>query len=60
MNSIREKNEAMRAEYERYREIYERYDDDKLLRMYRGASGMKKIAIGSLLKERGCYISQDE
>lgn len=60
LNSIREKNEAMREELQRYREIYDRYDDDSLLRKYRSTSGMRKIAIGSLLKERGCDISEDE
>lgn len=36
-----------------YRERYDRYDDERLKREFKKASGIKALAIGSLLKERG-------
>lgn len=40
-------------QFTEYREKYDRYDDERLKKAYMQASGVKKMAIGTLLKERG-------
>lgn len=42
-----------REEMEAIRERYEHYDDERLKRDFQRASGVKKVVIGTLLKERG-------
>lgn len=40
-------------EFYEIREKYDRYDDERLKREFKRASGRKKLIIASLLKERG-------
>jgi len=40
-------------QFNEYREKYDRYDNERLMKEYQRASGVKKMAIGTLLKERG-------
>lgn len=45
----------------KYKEQYDRYDDDRLIRKYRSStSGESKIACGMLLRERGYNLSELE
>ena len=46
---INDRNE----EFYEIREKYDRYDDERLKREFKRASGRKKMIIASLLKERG-------
>lgn len=50
---ISESNEKMQKEYQHYREIYDGKDDETLKRCYQSATGTKRMAIASLLRERG-------
>lgn len=54
-----DKTRKMNADYENYRERYDRTDDQQLIRQYKNASGVKKMAMASLLRERG-YGKKDE
>lgn len=45
--------EKKKKNIEDYKELYKRYDNDRLLREYRRSSGECRIACGMLLKERG-------
>lgn len=42
-----------------YKELYSDRDDQELFRIYKSASGEKRIGVGLLLKERG-YGKQNE
>lgn len=46
---INDRNE----EFYEIREKYDRYDDERLKREFKRASGRKKMIIASILKERG-------
>lgn len=50
---LQESNEKMQNEYQHYRELYDRKDDESLKRLYQSSTGIKKMAIASLLRERG-------
>lgn len=49
-----EQGQKRQQEYNRYREIYDRYDTNKLVNYYKSSSGTKRMAIASILRERGC------
>ena len=53
LNSASEKMQNMSEEYNSYRERYENVEDQQLIRYYRNASGVKKMALASLLRDRG-------
>lgn len=53
LNSASEKMQNMNEEYNSYRERYENVEDQQLIRYYRNASGVKKMALASLLRDRG-------
>lgn len=58
-SAVVESVKARQERIEHYKEIYDRLDDEALLRKYRASSGEAKYACAILLKERG-YGNQDE
>ena len=49
--------EAKGEKIRNYKEQFERYDDERLLRMSKSSSGDRRIAVLMLLKERGYTVS---
>ena len=49
--------QAKMERIERYKEQYDRLDDEHLIRKYKSSTGEQKMACAMLLKERG-YGSQ--
>ena len=45
-------SQKTQAEYNRYLENYENYDVDRLMRIYESASGVKKMALASLIRDK--------
>ena len=45
-------SQKTQAEYQEYREKYEHYDVDRLMRIYESASGVKKMALATLIRDR--------
>lgn len=43
---------------QKYKDQYDRLDDDALFRKFRDSSGARKIACYQLLKERGFHVEQ--
>ena len=39
-----------------YKDKFDQYDDDRLIRMFKSRSGDEKLAVAMLLKERGYEI----
>lgn len=54
-----EKAQKMNNDYEQYRDKYDRQDDRELIQSYKHSSGVRKVAIASLLRERG-YGKDDD
>lgn len=48
-----EQGQKRQEEYNKYRRIYENYDDKKLINYYNSSSGTKRLAIAAILRERG-------
>ena len=55
LDTVKEKQERILY----YKELYSDRDDQELFRIYKSASGEKRIGVGLLLKERG-YGKQNE
>lgn len=49
---IAEYNQKTQEEYQQYLEGYEHYDVDQLMRIYKSASGVKKMALAALIREK--------
>ena len=60
MQKEQEKAQSRQETIQRYKERFETYDDEKLLRMHRNSSGYIRIACGQILKERGYVPKSDE
>lgn len=45
-------SQKTQAEYQEYREKYEDCDVDRLMRIYESASGVKKMALASLIRDK--------
>ena len=49
---VGEKYNDFSDELQKYKAEYSRYDDESLRRLFNSTSGIRKIAIASILKER--------
>ena len=49
---ISDYSQKTQAEYQEYRERYKHYDVDRLMRVYESSSGVKKMALASLIREK--------
>ena len=58
LQDARRKNEKLLRECERYKQVFQKYDNKTLIKMYRELSGKRKLACLLLLKER--QKSQDD
>lgn len=47
---------GLHEEYQKCKLEYKEYEDAELLKVYRQSSGIKKIALQQLLKERGLIL----
>ena len=50
---VGEKTQNFAEDFQNYKVEYEAYDDEKLKKLYCSTSGARKLAIMSILKERG-------
>ncbi len=57
-DKIKEGLEKKEEEIRKLRERYERYDDEHLFRTLKNSSGMTRLVVMQILKERG-YGNQD-
>ena len=57
---LNDKTNAMNEEFMQYKDEFDHYDDEQLLRKYHSTSGVKKMACLALLKERGCLQNEDD
>lgn len=48
-----DKAQRDKEEVEKYKKAYDRYDDRRLMELFRSSSGARKMACGLLLRERG-------
>lgn len=48
-----DKAQQNKEEIEKYKMEYDRYDDRRLMELFRSSSGTRKMACGLLLRERG-------
>ena len=58
-NAILESVQNQQESIMHYKELCDRYDDERLLKQYKSSTGDRKIACGMLLRERG-YGKSDE
>ncbi len=55
-----EQAEKMQGEFDRYKERYESESDEHLLSIVKSATGMRKVAIAAILRDRGYGANNEE